>query len=410
MIRVCHIITDLDVAGAEMMVAQLATGMDPTRFTVKVVSLIEPGSLADELRAAGIDVETLNVTRGRPSLRGAARMIALLRRERPAIVQTWLYHADLLGLVGAWFAGRPKVVWNVRSTDMWVGPQTWFFHGLIKLLALLSPLPTAVVANSVAGIAKHQRARYRPRRWIHIPNGVDTERFRPRPEERRALRQALDLPNGAPVIGMVARYHDMKDHATFLAAAKIYLQQNPHTIFLLAGLGTDSGPSELTKRVAEAGLTGRVRGLGVRRHLENVYPAFDLMTLTSAYGEGCPNVLLEAMACGVPCVATDVGDCARIIGPAGYIVRQRDPAALAAAWDRLMQSDRKLLGTAARARCRELFDIRGIVAAYERTYEELAATTDKRGRPTAAEMTALSPADARTVYSRLPRRTRADAD
>jgi glycosyltransferase involved in cell wall biosynthesis len=407
MIRVCHIITDLDVAGAEMMLAQLARGMDPTRFKVKVVSLIEPGRMADELRAAGVDVETLNVIRGQPSLRGAARMIALLRRERPAIVQTWLYHADLLGLVGAWFAGRPKVVWNVRSTDMWVGPQTWFFHGLIKLLALLSPLPTAVVANSVAGMTKHQHIRYRPRRWIHIPNGVDTDRFRPRPEQRTALRQALDLPDGAPVIGMVARFHDMKDHATFLAAARIFLQQHPNAVFLLAGLGTDPGPSELTKRVVEAGLTGKVRGLGVRRDLENVYPAFDLMTLTSAYGEGCPNVLLEAMACGLPCVATDVGDCARIVGPAGRIVRPRDPPALAAAWDGLMQSDRKELGDAARTRCGELFDIRGIVAAYERTYEELAAAPKKRGKPVAA---ALTPSDAGPIYSRKPRPTRVDAD
>jgi glycosyltransferase involved in cell wall biosynthesis len=407
MIRVCHIITDLDVAGAEMMLAQLARGMDPTRFTVKVVSLIEPGKLADDLRAAGVDVETLNVPRGRPSLRAAARMIALLRRERPAIVQTWLYHADLLGLMGAWFAGRPKVVWNVRSTDMWVGPQTWLFHGLIKLLALLSPLPTAVVANSVAGIAEHQRVRYRPRRWIHIPNGVDTDRFRPRPEERTALRQALDLPDGAPVIGMVARFHDMKDHATFLAAARIFLQQHPDAVFLLAGLGTDPGPSELTKRVAEAGLSGNVRGLGVRRDLEKVYPAFDLMTLTSAYGEGCPNVLLEAMACGLPCVATDVGDCARIIGPAGRIVRPRDPVALVAAWDGLMRNERKELGDAARARCRELFDIRGIVAAYERTYEELAAPTEKRGKPVPA---ILTPSDAGPVYSRTPRPTRVDAD
>jgi glycosyltransferase involved in cell wall biosynthesis len=407
MIRVCHVITDLDVAGAEMMLAQLARGMDPTRFKVKVVSLIEPGRMADELRAAGVDVETLNVTRGQPSLRGAARMIALLRRERPAIVQTWLYHADLLGLVGAWFAGRPSVVWNVRSTDMWVGPQTWFFHGLIKLLALLSPLPNAVVANSVAGIAKHQHIRYRPRRWIHIPNGVDTDRFRPRPEERTALRQALDLPDGAPVIGMVARFHDMKDHATFLAAARIFLQQHPDAVFLLAGLGTDPGPSELTKRVAEAGLSGKVRGLGVRRDLEKVYPAFDLMTLTSAYGEGCPNVLLEAMACGLPCVATDVGDCARIIGPAGRIVRPRDPVALVAAWDGLMRNERKELGDAARARCRELFDIRGIVAAYERTYEELAAPTEKRGKPVPA---ILTPSDAGPVYSRTPRPTRVDAD
>jgi glycosyltransferase involved in cell wall biosynthesis len=410
MIRVCHIITDLDVAGAEMMLARLARRMDPARFTVKVVSLIEPGRLAGELRAAGVDVETLNVTRGRPSLRGALRMIALLRRERPAIVQTWLYHGDLLGLVGSWFAGRPKVVWNVRSTDMWVGPQTWVFHGLIKLLALLSPLPAAVVANSIAGIAEHKRVRYRPRRWIHIPNGVDTERFRPRLEERTALRRALDLPDGALVIGMVARFHDMKDHATFLAAAKIFLQQHANAVFLLAGLGTDPGPSELTKRVTEAGLTGKVRGLGVRRDLENVYPALDLMTLSSAYGEGCPNVLLEAMACGVPCVATKVGDCARIIGPAGHIVPPRNPATLAAAWDGLLKGNRKELGAAARARCQELFDIRGVVAAYERTYEELAEATAKHERPAAAEMTALSAGDPGRIYSRSPRPTRADAD
>jgi glycosyltransferase involved in cell wall biosynthesis len=377
--------------------------MDPSRFEVKVVSLIEPGRLAEELQAAGVEVETLDVTRGRPSLRGAARMIALLRRERPTIVQTWLYHADLLGFIGSLFVRRSSLLWNVRSTDMWVGPQTWLFRRLIKLLALLSPYPTAIIANSTAGITEHERLGYRPRRWIHIPNGVDTKRFRPRAEERRALRRALDLPADAPTIGMVARCHDMKDHTTFLAAAQIFQRRWPEAVFILAGLGTDPGNAELTQRVAAAGLAHKVRGLGVRRDLETVYPAFDLMTLTSAYGEGCPNVLLEAMACGLPCVATDVGDCARIIGQTGRIVRPRDPAALAAAWDGLMRSDRKELGDAARARCGELFDVRGIVAAYERTYEELAATEE---RVTAA----LTPGDAATIYSRTPRPTRVDAD
>lgn len=381
MIRICHVITDLDVAGAETMLTRLAKGMDPSRFEVSVVSLIEPGPLAEELRLAGVKVESLNAARGRPSLRAAVRMIALLRRDRPKIVQTWLYHADLLGFIGALFAGTSNLLWNIRCTDMRSGPQTWLFHQLVGLLARLSRYPTAVIANSEAGIAAHERLGYRPRRWIHIPNGVDTQRYRPRPRERSALRDALGLPQSAPVIGMVARVHDMKDHATFLTAATIFLKRHPDAVFVLAGRGTEPGLTSLTKKVSAAGLSGKVRGLGIRRDLENVYPAFDLLSLNSAYGEGCPNVLLEAMACGVPCVATDVGACAQIVGSAGRIVRAREPGTLADAWDELLCRDREELSARARARCIASFDIRSIAAIYERTYEELATASAKPEEP-----------------------------
>lgn len=381
MIRICHVITDLDVAGAETMLTRLAKGMDPSRFEVSVVSLIEPGPLAHELRLAGVKVDCLNAARGRPSLRAAARMIALLRRDRPRIVQTWLYHADLLGFIGALFARTSNLLWNIRCTDMRSGPQTWLFHQLVGLLARLSRYPTAVITNSEAGIAAHERLGYRPRRWIHIPNGVDTQRFRPRPEERTALRDALGLAHSAPVIGLVARVHDMKDHATFLKAATIFLKKRPDAVFVLAGRGTEPGLTTLAEQVSAAGLSGKVRGLGVRRDLENVYPAFDLLSLNSAYGEGCPNVLLEAMACGVPCVATDVGDCARIVGSAGQIVKAREPEVLADAWDELLCRAREELGAHARARCVKSFDIRRILATYERTYEELATASAKPEEP-----------------------------
>lgn len=183
------------------------------------------------------------------------------------------------------------------------------------------------------------------------------------------------------MIGLVARVHDMKDHATFLKAATIFLKKRPDAVFVLAGRGTEPGLTTLAEQVSAAGLSGKVRGLGVRRDLENVYPAFDLLSLNSAYGEGCPNVLLEAMACGVPCVATDVGDCARIVGSAGQIVKAREPEVLADAWDELLCRAREELGAHARARCVESFDIRRILATYERTYEELATASAKPEEP-----------------------------
>jgi glycosyltransferase involved in cell wall biosynthesis len=366
---IVHLITGLEIGGAERMLLQLAIRTDRDRFPTTVVSMTDAGKIGMALTDAGIAVETLGMRRGVAGPGGLARLRKILRRERPHVLQTWLYHADLLGLAARWLGGAPRLVWNVRCSES-IGSKVvrW-------ALSRLSALPDAVVVNSLAGRRFHEQLGYRPKRWEHIPNGIDTSEFRPDEAARRRLREELRIGEAAIAIGLPARYHPMKDHATFLAAAADLAQRRPEVVFVLVGTGIEPANRELTRAIAAHGLGSRVRLLGERREMRAVYPAFDIATLSSAFGEGWPNVLGEAMACGVPCVATDSGDSAEIVGDTEFIVPPRDPAALAAAWERLIALGpvrRRALGAEARKRIIHYYDLARIIGRYEAFYDEIA--------------------------------------
>ena len=379
MIRISHVITDLNAGGAERMLVNLATRLDRSIFSNEVISLIEPGVMADELNAAGIPVINLNMRRGKPSPVGMLTLVRHLRRSKPTILQSWLYHADLAATLASWTVPGSALVWNIRCSDLPGQSDAGRLGRLVKLLARLSTWPRAVICNSRAGREFHAAFGYHPRRWVDIPNGVDTARFHPRPEARHALRQQIGLAAHGPVIGLVARFHPMKDVPTFLHAARQFADVNPGVHFVVCGDGFDPNNSEVLALIAQARLTDQVHLLGVRNDMESVYPAFDVLTLSSAYGEGFPNVLIEAMACGVPCVATDVGDSRAIVADAGLIVPPRDPEALARAWNTVATGPMsETMSKHARARAADQFGIDRVCLLYETLYREL-SQRDQRG-------------------------------
>jgi glycosyltransferase involved in cell wall biosynthesis len=374
MITVLHLITGLETGGAEGMLARLVTRTDRSRFRSVVVSMTDSGAVGPVIAGAGIPVETLGIRRGMIDPRGVTRLIGLLRRYRPDIVQTWLYHADLLGLIAARLGYVPHLVWNIRCSDM-AGPNV-----VRAILSRSSARPETVIINSLAGRRFHEGIGYRPRRWEYIPNGYDTALLRPDETARLRLRAALGIDPGAIVIGMPARYHPMKDHAGFLAAAR-QMANSPNIVFVLLGSGIEPGHRELMQAIKTQGLVPLVRLLGERADMNALYPALDIATLSSAFGEGFPNVLAEAMACGVPCVATDSGDAAEIVGESGIIVPPRDPLALAAGWHRLIAlgaEGRRALGGRARARIVANFDLDQIVSRFEALYADLYDETARR--------------------------------
>ena len=364
---ILHLITGLETGGAEQMLVRLVTRLDPQRHRSVVISMTGPGTLGAALCGTGIELYSLNMRRGWPDPRALSRLAGILRRVRPDIVQTWLYHADLLGTVGRQLAGVPcRLFWNIQCTDM----AGW--NVVRKLLARLSRVVDLVVANSLSGQRFHEALGYRPRCWVHIPNACDTAEFAFDAEARRALRAEWGVGDGQIAIGLPARYHPMKDHGNFLAAATRLIGRRPETIFVLAGPGADRGSAELTEAVARHGLTDRVRLLGNREDMPRVYSALDIATLSSAYGEGSPNVLVEAMSCGLPCAATDCGDVAEMLGPHGLVVPRRDPAALSSAWERLVAlgaAGRATLGRNARCRAIERYDVDIIATRYDRLYD-----------------------------------------
>jgi glycosyltransferase involved in cell wall biosynthesis len=377
-VRVTHVITGLGVGGAESMLYKLLTTLDRRKFEPAVVSLSADLALAGRIRSLDVPVTTLGM---RPSLLSSPRALAmlyrLLRRQRPDLVQTWLYHGDLLGGVAGKLAGIP-VIWNIRSSTLdpsYVSART---RGIVRLCGRLSKrVPKAIVSCSHVATALHVASGYEPARFRYIPNGANIEVFRPDAECRTALRRELAIDEGAPVVGMVARVNPQKDHVNLLAAMKVVQRAHPEAILLLCGSGADETNASLADEIGRQGLDRRnIRLLGLRSDIEHVMPALDIHALSSSWGEAFPNVLVEAMACGVPCVATDIGDSAAIIGDTGRSVASRDPEALAAAICALLNlppAEMETLRARARERAVTHYSLRATVAEYERLYDEIGA-------------------------------------
>jgi glycosyltransferase involved in cell wall biosynthesis len=368
-LKVLHLVTGLERGGAETMLVKLAAGMDRARFAPFVVSLMDEGSLGGELRRAGVPLFSLGLRRGRPSFAAVLRLRRIIRQERPDLLQTWLYHADFLGMMAVAMTPALPLVWNLRCSDMDLARYSWQTRAIRRLLAWSSAArPDAVVVNSEAGRRYHAALGYRPRRWEMIPNGFDVERFRPDAAARARWRERLGVGTAQPLVGMVARVDPMKDHATFLAAAAELAERRPDAAFLLVGRGTED-------LAVPAALDGRLHALGERGDVAALLPALDLMVLPSAFGEGFPNVLGEAMACGVPCIASDVGDAAAILGETGAIVPPRDARALAAsllAWLDRDPAEQAAGARAARQRIVDSYALPAIIERYQRLYDALA--------------------------------------
>ena len=384
-ISVLHVITGLEVGGAELMLLRLLAASISSHFPIshEVVSLTTIGPTGSRLQAAGVGVVSLGMRNGVPDPRGLVALVRLLRRRSPSLIQTWMYHADLLGGIAARLAGDIPVIWSIRQSDVKAENR------LHRLLAqVINPLlsrwmPKAIVCCGERVRDVHVGYGYAREKCVVIPNGFDLERFKANSGAGALLRAELKIPEDAPVVGMAARLHPMKDHATFLAAAAIVARSIPAAVFVLCGDGLTAGSPTVARLVLESGLPmERLRLIGRRDDLENIYPALTVAVLSSKSGEGFPNVLGEAMACGVPCVATDVGDSALIVGEHGRIVPPGDAGALAGAVLKLLhmpEAERTALGLAARAKIAERYSIAAVAGQYESLYEQVAARRERGG-------------------------------
>ena len=376
-IEVMHVITSLDVGGAETVLARLVAGDRTGAISHRVVSLKPDGALRMSMETEGIPVRDLGIGSGLSAFGGLARLVGAIKATRPDVVHSWLYHADLLATLALALSGRRKatrLVWGIRGSNRDMRRYSRSTRSILKVLPLLSPRADLVLCNSEAGRVVHERLGYRPPRWQVIPNGLDVDSFRPRSDERAAVRADLGLSENSFVIGMCARVHPMKDHDNVVKAAAIFAESAPEARFVLIGEGTAEPGSALDRAIAVSGIAGRFVRLGLRRDVCRLHAALDIATLSSAFGEGFPNVLAEAMACGVPCVATDVGDSASIIGDTGLIVPPGDAQALAAAWERLRcegRDSRATRGAAARRRVANRYAIATMIADYRKVYGEL---------------------------------------
>lgn len=372
--RLFHIITGLNAGGAEMSLYKLLKTMGERSFESRVASLLGDGPIGAKIRALGIPVYDLGMRRSRPSARGLGRLVHLLRRERPALVQTWLYHADLLGTIATRITSVPALLWNVRASNMEM-EKYGFLSGLtVWACARMSGLPRAVVVNSEAGKAFHEAVGYRPREWVVIPNGFDVQEFRPDPAARTGLREELGSHSEALLVGLIARFDPMKDHANFVRAAGRLGATRPDAEFVMAGAGVTTDNSTLSEMIRRTAPNVRFHCLGQRADVPRLTAALDIASSSSSYGEGFSNTVGEAMACGVPCVVTDVGDSALVVGETGVVVPPRDPVAFEGGLHHLMEigrDDRKRLGGLARERIRDRYSLETMARRYEETYRSV---------------------------------------
>jgi glycosyltransferase involved in cell wall biosynthesis len=371
MLKVLHLISSLNTGGAQRMLCKLVARSDRTRFRHVVVSLIEPGPVGKTIADLGIPVHHLDMQRGVPDPRAVIRLRAMLRREVPDVLQTWMYHADLVGFLAA-VPLRMPIAWNIRGS-LHENPGL-AISAVIKLCARVSRFLAVVVTNSDAARVQLTELGYLPKRWVLIPNGFDLAEFIPNSSARQAVRRDLELPAEAVLIGSVARFHPQKDHRTFLKAASLLGRQWPELHFVLVGRDVTPSNTTLQEWIEDEGLGDRVYLLGERTDIPSLTASLDIATCSSAYGEGFPNVIGEAMSCGVPCVVTNVSDLADIVGDTGVVVPPRDAEALAAAWNQLLQlgpERRRELGARARDRVGTHYSLDLVVRQYEELYEQL---------------------------------------
>lgn len=376
-IRIIHIITGLHAGGAETALLRLLMGMDKNRFSSYVVSLGCYGQIGPQLNSIGIPVLCLGLNKNPLSTTNLYKLYRLIKEWKPDLIQGWMYHANIIALLfGNFLTDSVPVLWNIRHSLGDTKNEKLLTTLLIRFGACISNRPCKIIYNSKLSKKHHESIRYSPKKAIVIPNGFDCKIFKPSEKVRSKLRCKLGLSNSIPLVGMVARYHPIKDHRNFIEAAKILLEQFPNMNFVLVGKDVDTDNIELMSYIECAEVMHRIHLLGERSDVADIVAGFDVLALSST-SEAFPNIIGEAMASAIPCVSTDVGDVSDIIDDAGVLVAPKNPSELAYGISKIVStsvSDRKRLGIKARNRIIKYYDLSVIVNQYESLYSLIATS------------------------------------
>ena len=375
-IKVLHIITGLSTGGAEMMLYKLVSKMDRSCFDVYVASLTDIGPVGEKIKKLNIPVVAVGMKRGWKGFFGFSgffKLLKIVKNYKPDVIQTWMYHSDLIGgLVGKIL--KVPVIWNIRHSNLDPKYNKKTTIWAAKICAKFSKiLPKKIICCSHASKDVHSKLGYDENKMVVIPNGFDLDVFLPDKQGREKVRKELGLDDKTIVIGFAARFDPQKDHKNFFEAARIVHKIYPNVHFLLCGNRINWDNKKLREWIEKSGVEKVTHLLGRRDDMKNVYNSIDIFC-SSSYGEGFPNVIGEAMACEIPCVVTNVGDSAIIVGDTGFVVPPKNPEALAEAIIKMIEigeEKRKVLGKKARDRIKENYSIEKIVNSYEQLYKKV---------------------------------------
>lgn len=377
-VRVLHVISGLAVGGAEMALYRLVTNSHDARYAHAVVALTPDGALAPRIREAGVELVTFDFKSSPVSHFFA--LLALIRRKQPDVVQTWLYHADMVGGLAARLAGIRNVVWGVRTCELTDGDAR-FTTVVRQLCAKLSHfVPKTIVCVAEAARNGHAHVGYDPARMVVIPNGFDMSRLIASDEQRERMRSDCGFDAGHVVIGNLGRFNASKDQHNFVRAAGLLAKQHGNVRFLMVGRNVDSQNPELGQLIEATGMADRFVLLGERADVPACLAAMDIFCLSSR-AEAFPNVVGEAMAMGLPSVVTDVGDAAMLVADTGLVVQKENPPALADGLARLVamtEGERHAMGQRARQRIQSEFALERTRERFEAIYQRLAEESRNR--------------------------------
>jgi len=378
--RIALLINSMNYGGAETQVAVLANGLARLGHSVSLIVFYAGGMLRGNV-SSDVRVRCLG-RRGRWDVIGVLRsLFSTLDEERPDVLYAFLPGPNIMASLAGLRSSKLKVTWGVRASDVDLSHYSWAARWSYLLERRFSRFPDLIISNSAAG-RQHAVAHGFPdkKHFIVIPNGIDVERFGADAGVGDALRAQWGISRSHALIGIVARLDPMKDHGNFLEAAAKLVESRPEFRFVSVGAGPEEYAAALRERARSLGLEEKMIWAGPRGDLPAVYNALDLLVSSSAFGEGFSNVLGEAMACGVPCVATDVGDAREVLGDTGVIVPRRDAQALAEAMTKELERVRiegPRLRASLRQRIVENFSVPKLV---QRTAEAIETIPALRGR------------------------------
>ena len=327
--KILHLITSLDSGGAEAVLYRLI--LHDTKNQHIVISMMNTGKYGLYLDTLGVTVYYLNMPRGRFTFSGLVQLWKLIKKIQPDAVQTWMYHANLIGGLITSLVGIKKCFWGIHHSDLSPGKNKFSTRIIAKICAPLSYIiPSKIIVCAEQAASIHQAIGYDKKRIVIIPNGYDLSCFKPATDSKEKLFKELHIPQSVILLGMVARFDPQKDHLNLLRALAILKQKKIEFSCLLMGENIDNHNEILAKSINDRKLSNNIVLLGTREDIPNIMSALDIHILSSI-GEAFPNVIAEAMACGTPCITTNVGDAALIVGNTGWVVPTNDSEKLASA-------------------------------------------------------------------------------
>lgn len=353
----------LEHGGSERQLALLASKLHHQDWSVVVACLYGGGTFQRELEEAGVPVVDL-AKRGRWDVFGFFwRLFRMFRKVQPDIVHGYLPVPNIFSLLARWVLPSVRVVWGVRASNVDLSQYDGLSRVTFWLQCRFARCADLIIANSSAGVDYHVARGFPKRLMWMIPNGIDTARFCFDAAGREHMRQVWGLPDSAVLVGLVGRLDPIKGHSTFMKAAALLALTDTDWRFVCVGDGAPDYRSSLQQQAAELGLDQRLVWAGARDDMPAVYSALDIAS-SSSYGEGFPNIVAEAMACSRPCVVTDVGDSAWIVGAFGTVVPSRDPVALAQGLEQMrhrIHARGDMVAEGARKRIVDMFSIESLV-------------------------------------------------